>query len=307
MSLPDDMVRSAVSKACDFFGLPEVPVVNAAGTVTWPNDASTYDDDVLGFNREQLMKLGISGEDSLTLVYTHECAHRALQGARNDDWEEELACDFFAGVHAGLKGMNIANFEAALGSTQGGSSHPAGALRADFIEFGQQVAQDLTARHIEPTFQNCLDRFNQYLVSKGDLVSEYREHCDSTPSSPASALANESTVHVAGQPKGATQADLEYYEHQARITSGSEQEHWIKEAQWARNHLKSNLVSEDIHSASASSALADESTVHVTGQPKGATQADLEYYEHQARITSGSEQEHWIKEAQWARNHLKSN
>lgn len=173
--LPDEMVVSAVTKACDFFGIPEVPVINAEGTCVWPNDSSTYDDDVFGFNREQLMELGVSGEDSLTLIYTHECAHRTLQGAFNDSWEEELACDFFAGVHAGMKGMSIDNFEASLGQLPGSDSHPNGALRADFIEFGQQVAQEMHDRHIEPTYENCLARLNYHLEDKGGLIAEYRE------------------------------------------------------------------------------------------------------------------------------------
>ena len=100
--LPDEMVVNAVKRACDFFGLPMPEIKYANGVCVWPNDTRTYDDDEFGFNREQLMSLGISGEDSLTLIYTHECAHRTLQGAYNDAWEEELACDFFAGVHAGM-------------------------------------------------------------------------------------------------------------------------------------------------------------------------------------------------------------
>lgn len=56
-ALPDNMVLSAVQQACNFFGIPEVPVVNAQGTCVWSNDPSTYDDDVLGFNREELMSM----------------------------------------------------------------------------------------------------------------------------------------------------------------------------------------------------------------------------------------------------------
>lgn len=222
--LTDDMVVNAVHRACDFFGIPEVPVINAHGACVWPNDTSTYEDDVFGFNREQLMSLGISGEDSLTLIYTHECAHRTLQGAYNDEWEEELACDYFAGIHAGLKGMNIDNFEASLGSTEGGYTHPNGALRADFIEYGKAVAQDMIARKIEPTYDNCLERLNQYLEEKSGLITEYRQHF------------NDNGLTGSGV-KNATMADVEWYERQARISSGSEQEHWIKEAKWARDHL----------------------------------------------------------------------
>lgn len=237
-TLSDDMVLSAVTKACNFFGIPEVPVINAHGACVWPNDTSTMEDDVFGFNREQLMGLGITGEDSLTLIYTHECAHRTLQGAYNDNWEEELACDFFAGVHAGLKGMKIDNFEAALGSTPGGATHPNGALRANFIEYGQQVAQELSGRKIEPTYDKCLERLNAHIVEKRDLIAEYRAQFGSTPSEPVSALVGPSQTKNPGEAKNATMADLEWYEHQARISSGTEQEHWIKEAKWARDHLE---------------------------------------------------------------------
>lgn len=233
MTLPDDMVLNAVTRACDFFGIPEVPVVNAQGTCVWPNDSSTYDDDVLGFNREQLMNLGVSGEDSLTLIYTHECAHRTLQSTFTDDWEEELACDFFAGVHAGMKNMNIDNFEASLGQTPGGDSHPNGALRAEFIEFGKKVAKEMEARGIEVTYEGCIARLNKHLEDKGGLIEEYRERVCSN------GIVDNENSHVNKGVKGATMADVEWYEHQARISSGSEQAHWIKEAQWARDHLQS--------------------------------------------------------------------
>lgn len=233
MTLPDEMVLSAVTRACEFFGIPEVPVVNAQGTCVWPNDSTTYEDDVFGFNREQLMSLGISGEDSLTLIYTHECAHRTLQSTYTDDWEEELACDFFAGIHAGLKGMNIDNFEASLGQTPGGDTHPNGALRAEFIEYGKQVAEEMQARGVEVTYEGCIARLNQHLEEKDGLIDEYRERFCSN------GLIEDGNAFVNKGVKGATMADVEWYEHQARISSGSEQEHWIKEAQWARDHLNS--------------------------------------------------------------------
>lgn len=237
--LPDEMVVSAVTRACDFFGIPEVPVVNAQGTCVWPNDSDTYNDDVFGFNREQLMKLGVTGEDSLTLIYTHECAHRTLQGAYNDNWEEELACDFFAGVHAGMKDINLDNFEASLGATPGSDSHPNGALRAEFIEYGKQVAQELKARKIEPTYDKCLVLLNERIEEKSGLITEYRERFGSTPSNAANALVESEGFIRSGNPKNATMEDVEWYEHQARITSGSEQEAWIEKAKWARDHLES--------------------------------------------------------------------
>lgn len=175
-TLPDDMVLSAVQQACNFFGIPEVPVVNAQGTCVWSNDPTTYDDDVLGFNRSQLMSAGISGEDSLALVYIHECAHRTLQNVYTDDWEEELACDFFAGVHAGMKGINMNNFEAATGDASGSASQPSGALRADFIEYGRVIAKEMMDRGVEVTYEGCIARLNEHLHEKDELITEYRAH-----------------------------------------------------------------------------------------------------------------------------------
>lgn len=172
------MVLNAVHRACDFFDIPEVPVINSEGTCVWPNGTTTYEDDVFGFNREQLQELGVSGEDSLTLIYTHECAHRTLQGFLNDAWEEELACDFFAGLHAGMKGIDLNNFEASLGITEGGATHPCGALRAEFIEYGKQVAQEMQDRNIEPTYDNCIEHLNQHLTDKQELITEYRSRID---------------------------------------------------------------------------------------------------------------------------------
>ena len=178
--LTDEMVLGAVTRSCDFFNLPVVSVIHADGTCVWPNDTTTYADDVLGFNRAQLKEMGIFGEDSLTLIYTHECAHMKFQGAYNDPWEEELACDFFAGVHAGLRDINIDNFEAALGATTGSASHPEGALRAEFIEFGKQIADEMQERGIEVTFEGCLERLNQHLEDKEGLITEYRQRIDPT-------------------------------------------------------------------------------------------------------------------------------
>lgn len=255
-TLPDEMVLSAVTQACNFFGIPEVPVINASGTCVWPNDSTTYDDDVLGFNREQLMSLGISGEDSLTLIYTHECAHRTLQSTYTDDWEEELACDFFAGIHAGIKGMNINNFEASLGQTPGGSSHPNGALRAEFIEYGKQIAEEMQARGVEITYEGCIARLNQHLEDKGELITEYRKRFYSNEILENSHITCEDA-------KNATMADVEWYEHQARISSGSEQAHWLKEAQWARDHI-SSLVAED-----------ELTEFTLDGDVKGLTEAEI--------------------------------
>lgn len=177
--LPDEMVASAVERACTFFHLPEVPVVNSVGSCVWPNDPGTPFDDVFGFDRKELMNLGIQGEDSLTLVYTHECAHRALQSYIDlDPWEHELACDFFAGIHAGMKWIDTINFEKALGYTHGSKSHPTGSLRADFIEHGKEIAKEMASRKVPITFEGCLGRFNQYLVEQEESIEQCKQEAN---------------------------------------------------------------------------------------------------------------------------------
>ena len=69
--------------------------------------------------------------------------------------------------------------------------------------------------------------------------------------------------------KGFTQADVDWYEHQARISSGSEQAHWLKEAQWARDHIHSFAAEE---AAGTSEAFAQEvHEFHHGGQYGNAT------------------------------------
>ena len=90
-----------------------------------------------------------------------------------------------------------------------------------------------------------------------------------------------------------TQTDVDYYENQVRRTTGAEQEAWMEKARWAKRHLE-KLV-------------ADEQQTEITPEKiKGFTQADVDWYEKQVRISSGSERDHWLKEAQWAKDHLHS-
>lgn len=169
--LPDEMVHNAVSRACDFFGLPEAPILENTAVGVLPHDIGTVKDDVFAFNREQLMNMGISGEDSLTLVYTHECAHRALQNYEDLSGKEiELACDFFAGVHAGMGGMDAELLVDALGETSESESHPDGELRAEIIEYGQSYAQSMMSQGMPVTFEGCMTVIHDFLSEHSDFM-----------------------------------------------------------------------------------------------------------------------------------------
>lgn len=109
--LSDEIIAQSVEETCDFFHIDEPAIVSEGWTTgVYPNSEFSLQDDVLVFNREQLLDMGISGKDSLDLVMTHEGTHRVLQGMEHlefDAHQEELCCDYMAGVRAGLNNMDV--------------------------------------------------------------------------------------------------------------------------------------------------------------------------------------------------------
>lgn len=161
--LSDDMIVQSVQEASDFFNI-ENPMLIAEDFTTGvcPNMDMTPMDDILIFNREQLLDMGITEKEGLDLVMTHEGAHRALQGLNLgfNSHQEELCCDFMAGVRAGLNGIDVSQMEDSLADTPVSDSHPGGADRVDSIENGVQFAQDYMERYGHaPSFSESLDFF----------------------------------------------------------------------------------------------------------------------------------------------------
>ena len=137
-SLSDEMISQSVEETCDFFHIEEPAIVSEGWTTgVYPNDDFTLQDDVLIFNREQLLDMGISGKDGLDLVMTHEGTHRVLQGMEHlefDVHQEELCCDYIAGVRAGLNGIDVSQIENSLRYTPESETHPAGVDRVEAIQ-----------------------------------------------------------------------------------------------------------------------------------------------------------------------------
>lgn len=161
--LSDDMIVQSVQEASEFFNIDD-PMLIAEDFTTgvYPNMDMTVMDDILIFNREQLLDMGITEKEGLDLVMTHEGAHRALQGLDLgfDSHQEELCCDFMAGVRAGLNGIDVSQMENSLADTPVSESHPGGADRVDSIKNGVQFAQDYMHRYGHaPSFSECLDFF----------------------------------------------------------------------------------------------------------------------------------------------------
>ncbi len=164
--LSDEMISQSVEETCDFFHIEEPAIVSEGWTTgIYPNNDFTLQDDILIFNREQLLDMGISGKDGLDLVMTHEGTHRVLQGMGHlefDAHQEELCCDYMAGVRAGLNGIDVSQMENSLMYTPESETHPAGVERVESIEAGVRFAQQYYAEYnMAPTFDECLDNFSE--------------------------------------------------------------------------------------------------------------------------------------------------
>lgn len=163
--LTDDMIMQSVTDASDFFHIDEPFGVAKSDTIgVYPLNPYTLNDDVLVFSHDQFMEMGISQQDGLDMVMTHEMAHRALQGLDTgfDSHQEELCCDFFAGVRAGLNGMDVGQFENALADTVECDTHPGGTDRVEAIEAGVEYAKAYFEDYgAAPTFSDCMKHFNE--------------------------------------------------------------------------------------------------------------------------------------------------
>ena len=163
-SLSDEMISQSVEDACDFFHIDEPAIVSEGWTTgVYPNNDFTLKDDVLVFNREQLLDMGISGKDGLDLVMTHEGTHRVLQGMEHlefDSHQEELCCDYMAGVRAGLNDIDVSQMANSLMYTPETASHPAGVDKVESIESGIRFAQQYYAEYnMAPSFDDCIEHF----------------------------------------------------------------------------------------------------------------------------------------------------
>ena len=175
-TLTDEMISQSVQTSCEFFNMP-MPEMVAEYELTgvFPLDNSTVMDDILVFNREQLVGMGITEQDGLDLVMTHEQGHRALQNLNIgfDSHKEELCCDFMAGVRAGLNGMDFYQMERPLEDTIASDTHPGGADRIEAIEAGVKFAKEYyEVNNVAPAFSDCLDYFIDKAGIEGNITPE---------------------------------------------------------------------------------------------------------------------------------------
>lgn len=166
---PND-IEEAIKSACDFFNIPmprmiqDLTDVQNGQTMFVNFNRSSYDDDVLCFNMQQLVDMNVDSKEAFSLVMTHECAHRVLQntqlpGLNNGAWEHELAADFLMGCRAGLWGMDESKLTVGLLLTNASPTHPEGALRALFIRRGKYKAIEMHSKSIPLSIPNLLNEF----------------------------------------------------------------------------------------------------------------------------------------------------
>jgi hypothetical protein len=164
--LSEQDIVSSVQAASEFFNLDAPQAIHEGWTTGVMNGLPmTETDDILIFNREQLLDMGINDKMGFDLVMTHEGAHRALQGIHTgfSDHQEELCCDYMAGVRAGLNNMDEGRMSASLIGTEECDTHPDGVVRVEAIEAGVAFAHEYMAAHDgnPPSFSDCLEHFEQ--------------------------------------------------------------------------------------------------------------------------------------------------
>ena len=142
--------ENAIYEVCQFFEIDPPAFISdltehpQGQTMFVDSNKYSYADDIICYSMEELKSLGIKTKDAFSLVMTHECAHRLLQnthlpGLNDGSWEEELCCDFFMGVRAGLGDIDPKAMQAVregLSQSEGSTTHPTGKLRYDIISYG---------------------------------------------------------------------------------------------------------------------------------------------------------------------------
>lgn len=308
--LTHEEVTQSVHDASDFFHIDDPMVVKEGWTTgVYPNMTLTEMDDVLIYNREQMTDMGITEKHAFDLIMTHEGTHRMLQGMNTgfSPHQEELCCDYMAGVRAGLNGLDVSQMEDSLVNTHASASHPDGHARVESIEKGVEFAEHFVKEHgVPPTFTECIEHFSENVLDDHVLTwVTLRE--EGTPAIPQGVQ----SIDAEGEIKAYTQSEINANktraEHEMRVQESYMRHHQTIAASKERMGEPHDAADHQFNVAKDkyNAAKRDyQKWSNMKPDIKGFTQADVEWYEHQARISSGLEQAHWLKEAQWARDHI---
>lgn len=161
-------ISEAAESACDFFGLPEIPVVEGPAIAVRSGNPMTFKDDVFYYNKAELKKAGLTNPVDIAKAYTHECGHRISQRffAGKGSWANELCADFFVGARNEMLGIKNGNFEKFLGKQRASISHPGGKMRMQAMDYGRKCVAEMKAKGIKPTWENLMEKFKETNADK---------------------------------------------------------------------------------------------------------------------------------------------
>lgn len=133
--LTDERILTCIQGIYDFF-FPNVDML------IYPMDnpvvagLSLPDDNFIMNHLQLMLKKGISGLDCFGILMTHDGAHRKLQGIDTgfSSHQEELCCDYMAGIRAGLNGMAEGEIKTSLADIAENPSHTNGVLRIEAMK-----------------------------------------------------------------------------------------------------------------------------------------------------------------------------
>lgn len=222
-NLPDDVVEKAVHGACDFLHMDDLDIKNSKATGVFVNDPTTLIDDVLGFNRQQLMDLGVHDEKTLSLICTHEAAHCLLQNLSSThyltDWQTELSCDAFMGARAAIDRLDLDKVKATLCDTKASTTHPDGQLRLDYLEHGRKIGEELRDKGIPVTADNIMARISTYLQEDASKIL----HQEVVAHEVAAEHRGSSSLIDSGEQKGYTREEINRKISKAKLDMAREE------------------------------------------------------------------------------------
>lgn len=161
-------IAEAAKSACDFFGLPEIPVKEGPGIAVRPGNPMTFKDDIFYYNKAELKKAGLTNPVDIAKAYTHECGHRISQRyyMGKNSWANELCADFFVGARNEMLGIKNGNFEKFLGKQRASITHPGGKMRMQAMDYGRKCVAEMKAKGIKPTWENLMEKFKETNAEK---------------------------------------------------------------------------------------------------------------------------------------------
>mgnify|MGYP006916122242 CR=1 FL=1 len=170
--MTSEMMDNSVARAHDFFDVGSSLEMGLGGQNAFGLEgANHFVGESFGFmgfedsffNPSQFGGMGLSAQDSLDLLMTHEGTEVLLNGMDTgfNSFQEELCCDYMAGVRAGLIGMDVSHIEHSFSEIPLQMGHADGDYRAAAFAEGVAFANEFMGIHgSEPSFMDCLESYN---------------------------------------------------------------------------------------------------------------------------------------------------